>query len=1166
MHVLRNTITSFFYCLLSLTLLIGCSDQSTALNHKPARTFDANSTALLQQQFMTPADEYKPLTWYHVMNGNMSKEGITADLESMAEVGIGGTILFNIGIFMSKGPVVFNSPKHLELIGHMASESKRLGLSFGIHNCDGWSSSGGPWITPELSMKKVTWSETVVNVPENQAGTSKTTKVQLSSPMALQNYYQDIAVLAYPSLDSEVHDSAVKPTITASDPETNIALLSDQQETEYTWLNAKGKQPVWLQFSYQQPVTVRFASLNIFLGKRHKYEFQSSNDGVNFTKHEKMTVRRPGKNRYKIDHNLEGITAKYFRIVMDKSIRLYEADLFTTDMIGNPLGRSSGARTDFAKFPKIGNPDAKFIVPADQIRNLSADMNSKGQLTTSLPAGNWTILRFGYTSTGVKNLPATDAGKGLEVDKYSRSAFKHHYEHYVRNVINQTKKVASGALHSIEIDSYEVGGQNWTQGYAELFEQKYGYDLIHYLPLYAGKFIDSATTSQDVLWDTRDLNNQLASDNYYGYFTELANKDGLTTYIEPYGFGPFNDLDVASKADIPMGEFWLKSKLYMIASSTSAAHIYNKNIISAESFTAGKQHSWVFNPAYGKLDGDRNWAFGINQFVFHRFAHQPNSHVLPGMTMADWGANIDRTQPWWDTAGKAWMSYIRRGQYLLRQGLPVADLLWYVGDAAPTTCPDRKNITKKLPNYINYDCVNREKLQTELSFKNGRYYFDHGVKYKALYLTNHDTLYLDSVKKIYQLALQGGVIIGEPIKRLAGRNITAQQQQQFDKMVNFIWSQPTTYRTANWDKIYQDNNLPFDLRIKDKDHAFYAHRTLGEQDIYFVYNDEDNNALFDLTANVGNKSPALWNANTGKITPLAAYETNENFTQVAFNLAAGESTFVVFSALNKDETASLPRVDPSLTRDHGVDAIYNQQNQIELRTTENISAPVPVTLNGQTKEISLNRAAPPQILTGNWQVSFNKKYGFDKTLTFNELTSWKDSDNDEVRAYSGTAVYQQSFELNAELVAAKGLRLDLGQVYDSAKVTLNGKDLGVSWMAPHHLDVTGIVQAGTNYLTVEVANTWLNRLITDEAYPDTSGFFIKENKKEASGYAAGFFTKEDKKVAVMPKWYTNNQPKPASKRFSFVTNKLVTKDDPLIDAGLVGPVVLRATSATIVHH
>lgn len=1155
----KSILISWSMALIAVINLAGCNTQKNTVtsmsdanaelsktthasfNQSNSTSINARSYQSLIDNFTNPPKEAKPLTWYHVMNSNLSAEGITKDFEAMAKTGIGGVLYFNIGQNISKGKVLFNTPEHIDLIGHMAQEAKRLGLSFGIHNADGWSSSGGPWNKPEHGMKQVTWNETIVSSNANNLGNIN---VKLPQPMTMLDYYHDIAVLAYPSLPTELVDAELKPTISSSDPEFDVTVVNNIEVDTVSSIKSKDGQPVWLQFAYDKPVTIRFASVDINWGKHIKYQLQYSNDGKNFKKHVDMNVNRPGRVRWALDAAFEGISAKYFRIVADKTLNIFEANLASTPRMGNYLGRTLATHTNYHKLPPIGNPDKKHIIDSSKIINLTDKLSADGQLTATLPAGDWTIMRFGYTAKGTTNIPPTDEGRGLEVDKFSRAAFKNHYDAYVTNVINKVKDVAPDVMQYLEIDSYEVGGQNWTEGYDTQFKQHNGYDLTPFLPLFAGKFVDSVATTEDVTWDIRGFSNKLITENYYQYFTELAHKDGMKTYNEPYGHGPFNELDAGSKVDIPMGEFWLKRNIYMLASAISVGHTYNRNIISAEAFTATVDHNWKFNPAYAKFDGDKTWALGVNEYVFHRFVHQANTHVVPGMTMDRWGAHIDATQPWFDSAGKAWFNYLARGQYLLRQGQPVVDVAWYIGEATPTGCPDRRQReSKHIPTYVNYDCLNTEKLN-ELLYQDGRYHLNHGLKYKVLMLKNHDTLSLTSVQKIHQFAKQGGVIIGQPIEQLAGRNVTAEQQVQFEQMVDYIWSQPTTHlnikNEQQWEKLYQQHGFNFDLRIKDTKDLFFTHRQTDKQDIYFVYNDSGKRKLFDTSFEVTGKVPELWDANTGKIKKIAAFNINNDVTNVAFRLEQNESAFVVFN----DDAAGKVKINPQLVRNNDVEALYNEHGAIEFVASNNQKLAVDV--NGQLKNVTLNNIPAVQTLTGSWQVTFEKSYGLDQRFTFEKLTNWKDSASPEIRAYSGIATYNKIFNVSADILANdKSVTLDLGKVSDSAQVFINGNEVGTAWLAPFALDVSAYLQAGENQLMVKVANSWSNRLITDESLPDSSQYW-QDNGVH---------------LPVMPDWYTNNEPLPnygkEGHRRTFTTYKFVKVDDPLVDSGLLGPVSLN---------
>ncbi|MGB3150223.1 MAG: glycosyl hydrolase [Maribacter sp.] len=178
-----------------------------------------NTKNLIGIEFVNPDKDNRPSTWMHVMNSNLSKVGLTKDLEAMADVGIGGIILFNVSAFIKNGDEKFNSTEHLDKIGHAAAECERLGLSFGVHNCDGWTSSGDPWVTAEHSTKQIVHREMVVKGGD--------INVQLPEPTKRSDYYKDVSVIAYPALDAEVIESKITPEVTSSSSDFNTDMIID---------------------------------------------------------------------------------------------------------------------------------------------------------------------------------------------------------------------------------------------------------------------------------------------------------------------------------------------------------------------------------------------------------------------------------------------------------------------------------------------------------------------------------------------------------------------------------------------------------------------------------------------------------------------------------------------------------------------------------------------------------------------------------------------------------------------------------------------------------------------------------------------------------------------------------------------------------------------------
>lgn len=1086
--------------------------------------------------FLNPPKETKPKTWMHIMSGNMSKEGMTKDLEAIQKVGIGGVLLFNVTHTIPKGKIRYNSDEHHQILVHATKECERLGLSFGVHNCDGWTSSGGPWIKPENAMKMLVWREMVVDGGRKQT-------ISLPQLTARMGFYKDVAVVAYPALSAELEDASHKPIITGSDKKFDVKIASDGKWDIATDL----KKGAWVQFDFGKTVAIQRVSMsfNKAINSNKKVILSTSDDGITFKEAAVFNAKRMGKREQAIDENFASISARYFRLVPDDNYELMEVTLNSRPNYDETLARTSLYKIEDNNLKALQKADNALIIDKNTVLNLTDKMDANGQLTVELPKGQWTIMRFGYTTTAAVNSPASDEGRGLEVDKMSKTALKIHYDAFVGKVLANTKKVAPNALQYLEIDSYEVGGQNWTAGYEQQFKTTIGHDLIPFLPIYAGRIVESAEATDAILWEIRKLNSDLVTENYFGYFSELTRKDGLISYIEPYSFnGPFNELDAGKHANIPMGEFWMHRR-FQTGTAVSSARIYGKNVISAESFSAQPEINWKGHPAMSKLTGDMAWALGINEFMFHRFAHQANTHVKPGITMSQWGSHNDRTQTWWENAGAAWFKYIARGSYLLRGGNPVSDLLVFVGEGSPNSVTTRNAFSPKIPLEINYDNVNADVINNRIKAQNGQLVLPEGTSYKALVLHNTEKITLKTLKSIHQLSQQGIVIIGKKPTQLAGYNPSNEDGILFKSLVEDIWQKKTTYSDFNWQKIYTENNWFFDLKTDRKKGVSYLHRATAQEDIYFLMNEDSTAQTLTCTFNQKGKIPQWWNAVTGKIEKIAQFQETPEGIIIPLQLQAEESAFIIF---RKKTMVLNPVTVVSTTQQDKPIFYFNEKNKINGVIASNGRYTMTLADNQQWA-VDVNDLPKPVAIDKTWTIQFDKASGYDAKMPVKDLFDWKNSPIFDLKHYSGTAVYSTTFTIsNDQLKPKNQLILDLGKVSIAAKISLNGKEISTLWMPPFTLDITSNLKKGQNELTVEVTNTWTNRLIGDENYPRTDGYSIK-NMDAAS--------------SVMPDWYTQNQPMPMGRRQTFSAYPFYKATDPLQSSGLIGPVSIKMNRIVI---
>ncbi|EWH08843.1 family 2 glycoside hydrolase [Catenovulum agarivorans DS-2] len=1085
-------------------------------------TSSSLATQLSPEAFKQPAKNYLPKTWMHAMNGNMSKPGFSGDFKAMKDAGIGGAIFFHVHRrnkpYSSRGPVRFGTDEFFDHLVHAAAAADKNDIEFGVHNADGWTSSGGPWITPEMSMKRITWSELAVEGGKN---------VIPPQPGYYEGFYRDVAVIALPANKYNQSNAFANAKITSSNPNLDTSVLTDNDwDTEFKFTDQQDSSswdskptsdnnkahPYWLQIEVEHATTLR--SLHIETPNRHGDALlQISDDGVNFkTVVNKLRRPRPGARLWAFSPQLvsaqqDGFTAKYFRLVFDNPITIKRFDLWSIPRFDNWFSMNSMERGKLSLTPTLA---ADAITKASDVIVLNrGELPKEG---VALPEGNWRVLRFGYTSTGAYNVPATVEGEGLEVDKFDAKALRFHFEQYVGKLVDKAKAKGIKSLKTTEIDSYEVGGQNWTQNIDQSFKAKFDYDFIPWLPLMTGRVIESPEHTGGILQEFRQHLSDLMVENYFGEFTRISNEYGLEAYIEPYGWGPFDELASGGKADRLMGEFWVKSpfgknKKYhgRTSAAISSGHIYGKKIISAESFTSINVVHWSGHPYYYKHHGDHMWTRGINETMFHRFAHQPNNHIKPGMTMDSIGSHFDRTQTWWYNGGAEWFKYLARGSYLLQQGVPDADLLVHVGDAAPV----RGGSSVQVPAGFKYDLVNSDVLLNRMSVRDGYLVLPEGTRYRALYLNKTDYMHFKTLERIAELVAAGATVIGEKPQKVIGYSEWP-QQAEFSRIANQLWGNESdsiiTYEkgvVSSYNLVNSINKLGFqpDLIIDGQPMEHFAKRRIGENTLYFFHNEFPELKQVNLDVRDGDGQPEIWNIDDGSIEKISQFSREGTRLKTSLTLEPHASRFVL---IRRDNS----KVDYTSTHSTLVNHIYSQ--------TANKS----------------------QTLTGNWAVEFDRQWAGPGKTIFTGLTDWVNHSDEGIKYYSGTAVYSKPFNVSADDIASsRHIYLDLGDVQQIAEVSINGIVLKTLWKPPFALDIKPAVQAGFNELQVKVTNTWVNRLIGDEALPDTSGY---------------------KMTGDTVPWLNANQKPPKSQRVTFTGYNFFKKESAkkLQSSGLLGPVRL----------
>jgi hypothetical protein len=702
------------------------------------------------------------------------------------------------------------------------------------------------------------------------------------------------------------------------------------------------------------------------------------------------------------------------------------------------------------------------FVPNGQVIDISAKMTPDGHIAWDAPAGKWTIQRIGEVSTNSKTRPPVVGGVGLEVDKLSAAAMDRHFAAIMKKLIDAAGPLAGAGktLVATHIDSWEVGGQNWTPLLAAEFQKRRGYDPIPFLPVVTGGVdIGGKALADRFRWDFNETIAELLSENYTGRIAALAHQYGLRFTLEGYHL-PFGDeATYTAAADEPMTEFWTPGRFEQQTTKTKAhqmasvGHLYGRNIIGAESFTSDESEEWKQHPATIKALGDFEMTEGVNRFVFHRYAFQPYLDRFPGSTMGPWGLHYERTNTWWEWS-PPWHQYVARCSYMLRQGLYVADLLY-----ARPELPNQAYFTPAPapPAGYQYDQASAQSIIQLASAADGRILLPDGMSYRLLVLPPKQTAMTPAfLHKLEALVSNGAFLSGPPPRTSPSLSGYPQCDQEVAGLARDLWGDcdgaKVTEHPYGKGRVFWGEELadiltklktPPDFISDAKLH--WIHRHSQDADIYFLASSATNGVTAECTFRAPRLSPENWNPETGTMSLPALTASNAASQTLTIHLDPSGSTFIVFRA---------PGV-----------------------VSKNLTVPF-----SDSPLISGTLAGP-------WTLRFPPKWGAPDQAVFPSLTSWTDSPIAGIRYFSGTATYSKKFTANpAWLQPGRRIALDLGGVQIMARVKLNGQDLGILWKPPFRVEVTGLLKQGDNDLEIDVVNLWPNRMIGDASLPADQRF------------------------------------------------------------------------------
>jgi hypothetical protein len=1109
----------------------------------------------LEQGFKNPPDSAKPRAWWHWLNGNVTKEGITADLEWMKRVGIAGMQMFDgnlaTPVFVDKR-LVWMTPDWKDAFHHAGAEAARLGLEMAMAASGGWSETAGPWVKPEEAMKKVVWSETLVEGPRNFSGVlahppTNNGKFQnmgmppefnLPTPTDLPGakpqppapppkpdptFYADSKVIAYRLPEGEVRMADLHPKVTTNAPDVDTSLLTDGDVSRPVALQLRdGESEVWVQFEFPQPykasaVTIVAGSVAMFSGGAiPEGEVQSSQDGKNWS----TLVSLPGPEQttggFPVQtYSFPETSARFYRVVArppapdpfvlamakefgfhlpaTRSANLAEIE-FSGPRVNHWEGKAAfGNATEFQSIATPEVPESEAIARKDVV-DLTSKMKPDGTLDWEVPAGRWVILRLGYSLTGEKNHPASPEATGYEVDKLSAR----HVGSYVKTYLD----MVSGALGSnfgksfryFLMDSWEAGVENWTDEMIPEFEKRRGYDPTPYLPVLTGRIVESAKVSDRFLWDFRRTIADLLAENHYGVATRYFNQHGVGLYAEAMGAADPTTGDgllCKREVDIPMGEFWTPAP----GGKDTPEHPTDLLEAASAGHIYGK--NIVGAESFTTMPNNPVWAspFYLKPFGDKALALGINRFIF----------HTSDHQPFVDEWHKPGMTLGFFGQHYTRN-------VTYAEQAVAW------NTYLARASYL---------LQQGRFVGDLAYFYGEGAPVTVPFWKQ---------------------VIPAPPEGYAFDWINADVLLNRMSVENHRLVLPSgmSYRVLVLPSYVNQLTLAALRKVRDLVSAgaiVVAPRPVGSPSLSDYGKEVEYrsivNEVWGPVNGVGanehsfGKGKIYWGRPLSEILAEAKTPPDFEYSRPGFDselvwIHRHDGDIDIYFAANQKE-----RSEEFLTsyRLEGREAELWHPDTGAIEPAEyrfeNGRTVVPLHLDPygsvfvvfRHKAASPSRTLPHPVSTplatvqGAWDVKFPPNWGAPPEVQFKSLVSWPDYPDEGVKYFSGTATYSKDVTVHEEWFK-KGAKviLDLGRVKEIAEVSVNGKPVGgILWKPPFQADVTSVLKPGLNHIEVKVTNLWPNRIIGDR------------------------------------------QPN-AKKHYAWLDYKPFRADTPLLESGLLGPV------------
>ena len=675
---------------------------------------------------------------------------------------------------------------------------------------------------------------------------------------------------------------------------------------------------------------------------------------------------------------------------------------------------------------------------------------ASGPATWQSPAGRWTVYVAGTRFSGDNVKRPAPGGAGPALDPFSSAAT----ERYLRMFAERTATWPRGMIRSYFHDSFEYTGD----GSAELFpffRFRRGYDLADELPALAGR--GDADHVARVQSDYRQTLDEMLHEHFVGRLTGWSHARGALMREQAHG-SPGNLLDLYAASDIPETEIFgvlgsPDADPMINKFASSAAHVAGKRLASAESFTWLDEH-FTGTLAHMKVAADKMFLAGINHLVYHGTAYSPATAPWPGWQFYASMEINPRNAFWRDLP--VFNRYVTRVQSAMQEGIADGDVLlyWPIWDNWHDASRRRMDFRVHDPvwfndkpfgkiarslhlNGVGVDYVSDRQLATNVSVSGGRLRTP-GGRWSAIVVPNAQHMPPETFARLLVLARGGATVIfvGRLPRDVPGASRTTERRATLAaarRTIPFRELEDDVYLAgAGEGRLLQGDDVDALLRAAGvkRDPIGYqsglqvVRRTVGEERRYFAVASMPVDRWIDVDG--APRSVALLDPMTGRA-GLARLRTLGGRTQAFIQLDPGHSLII--------------RTSPVAVR--GAPWKYGR-------------------LTGPLRE-----------LRGQWTVTFlDGGPVLPKPFQSDTVVTWTGRGDEDADRFAGTARYSVTFD--APDTASRHL-LNLGTVHESARVRLNGRELGTLIEPPFSVE-TGPLRRTGNVLEVEVTNVSANRI------------------------------------------------------------------------------------------